>query len=248
VTKTSGLGDGLIFGSADMSGDVQQLNSLSTPRSTFDFTGIDKKAMERQTGTVDGLLNMTTFFNPGAAANAAHLVARTLPRTDVQLAYLRGTTLGSPAFCILGKQVNYDPSRGTDGSLTFAVNVPANGSGAEWGDQLTPGSRTDVAATPTPTAVDLTTVSTAFGWQAYLFVQAFTGTSVTATIQDSADNATFATLTGAAFTAATAAGVQRLQGGRTATVRRYLRVATTGTFSSATFSVVFVRNKNTVSL
>jgi len=79
--------------------------------------------------------------------------------------------------------------------------------------------------------------------------QAFTGTSVTATIQDSADNSTFATLTGGLrFTAATAAGVQRLQGGRTATVRRYLRVATTGTFSSATFSVVFVRNKNTVSL
>jgi len=127
VTKTSGLGDGLIFGSADMSGDVQQLNSLSTPRSTFDFTGIDKKAMERQTGTVDGLLSMTTFFNPGAAANAAHLVARTLPRTDVQLAYLRGTTLGSQAFCILGKQINYDASRGADGSLTFAVTAQANG-------------------------------------------------------------------------------------------------------------------------
>jgi hypothetical protein len=33
-----------------------------------------------------------------------------------------------------------------------------------------------------------------------------------------------------------------LAGANNATVRRYVRVSTTGTFSSATFTVMFVRN------
>jgi len=243
LAKQSGLGDGLLFGPYDMSGDVQQLSSLSTPRGVLDFTGIDKSATERQTSTKDGALGMTTFFNPGPAASAAHLVARALPYTDVQLAYLRGTALGSPAFCILGKQTTYDGSRGADGSFTFNVNAVANGFAAEWGDQLTPGPRTDVTATTPASGVDLTDVSTAFGWSAYLHVLAFTGTSVTMTLGDSADNAAFTALSGGAFAAATAIGVQRIAGGPTAVVRRYLRVATSGTFTSATFAAVFVRNR-----
>jgi hypothetical protein len=101
--------------------------------------------------------------------------------------------------------------------------------------------RTDTTAT-NGTAFDCGAVSTLFGGQAYLQVNAFTGTSVTVKLQDSADNATFADLTGAAFTAATARGAQRLVLNPTATVRRYVRAVTTGTFSSAVFQVTFVRN------
>jgi hypothetical protein len=81
------------------------------------------------------------------------------------------------------------------------------------------------------------------GAQFYLHLTAFTGTSVVVKIEDSADNATFADLAGAAFTSATGATFERIATGASATVRRYLRVITTGTFTSASFVVNAVRNE-----
>lgn len=87
------------------------------------------------------------------------------------------------------------------------------------------------------------TLQSAFGAQAYLQVTGFTGTSVTVAVQDSADNSTFTAVTGLTFTAVTAAPAwQRLATAGNATLRRYVRVATTGTFSSATFAVMANRN------
>jgi hypothetical protein len=74
------------------------------------------------------------------------------------------------------------------------------------------------------------------------------GTSCTVTIQDSADNSSFANVTGGAFTAvvAGARSDQRLETTRALSVRRYLRAITSGTFSSAVFAVLAVRNQTTV--
>lgn len=240
MAKSSGLGDNLYISGFNLSGDIQQLNSIATPRGTLDVTGIDKSAYERVPGIRDGSIEMTTFFN--AASNQQHAVLKTLPTTDVHVAYFRGTTLGNPAAAMVAKQTNYDPTRNNDGSLTFSVSATSNSFGLDWGVGLTAGVRTDTAAT-NGASVDQTTVSTAFGWTAYLQVFAFSGTSVTVTIEDSADNAAFATLSGASFTAATGVTAQRLASGTsTDTVRRYVRAVTTGTFSNAQFAVVFVRN------
>jgi len=77
------------------------------------------------------------------------------------------------------------------------------------------------------------TLQTAYGAQGYLQVTQFTGTSVTATIQHSADNSSWSTLI--AFTAVSAApAFQRLA--VTGTVSRYLRAITTGTFTAASFA------------
>lgn len=87
------------------------------------------------------------------------------------------------------------------------------------------------------------TLQTAAGAQAYLQVTGFTGTSVTVAVQDSADGTTYTAVTGLTFTAVTAAPAwQRLATAGSATIRRYLRVSTTGTFSSATFAVMLNRN------
>ncbi len=75
---------------------------------------------------------------------------------------------------------------------------------------------------------------------------AITGTSVTVTLEDSADNSSFAGFTGSAFTAATVLGWQRIAGAAGATVRRYVRARTSGTFSNAQFAVVFVKNETAV--
>jgi hypothetical protein len=246
MAKQSGLGDNLLVGGYDLSGDVGAVGNVGGGvAGTQDMTGINKSAFERVGLARDGRLEYTAFFNPAGA----HPVLSALPTADQVATYCRGTTLGDPGACMVGKQINYDPTRGQDGSLTIAVQTLANGYGLEWGRQLTAGLRTDTAAT-NGSSVDFGTGSTAFGLQAYLQVTAFTGTSVTVTLQESSDNGSvdpWAAVTGGAFTAATGITTQRIATSATQTVERYLRVVTTGVFTSATFNVVVVRNTTAVS-
>lgn len=242
--KQTGLGDNFYIAGYDVSGDVQSLGNVSCPQGALDLTGIDKSAHERAGGARDGLVEFTTFFND--ADDQEHEALSSLPRTNVDLMYCRGTTLGNAAACLRGKQIDYALNRGDDGSLTFGVQAQANAYGLEWGRLLTAGKRTDTTATNGAT-LDQTTASTSFGWQAYLQAFALTGTSCTVTIEDSANGSGWATLSGAGFTAFTGRGVERKQASSsTATVRRYVRAVTTGTFSSATFALVFIRNETAV--
>jgi hypothetical protein len=244
MAKQSGLGDLVIVAGVDVSGDVGSLGRIGGGPAALEVPGADVFAQERIGGVRDGAIDWSSWFNPARA----HLTYNDLPTADVAVTYGRGRSQGSPGAVLIGKQIDYAGTRGQDGSLSFALNALANGYGLDWGRQITAGLRTDTTATSPATGLDLTDVSTLFGWQAYLQVTAFTGTSVTVTLQDSADNSAFANLTGAAFTAVSAAPAwQRLEGGRTATVRRYVRAITSGTFSNAVFNVVFARNYTAVS-
>jgi hypothetical protein len=90
------------------------------------------------------------------------------------------------------------------------------------------------------TGVDQVAVSTTSGWVGHINVSAFAGTSVTIKLQDSADNTTYADLTGGTFTAITGPTKERLVGASNATVRRYVRGAiSAGTFTSVTFTLAF---------
>lgn len=242
MAKQGGMGDNLYVDGYDLSGDVGSLGRVGGGPAAGEVTGIKKSAPERIGLERDGGIDYAAWFNDENVATplGAHQVLKTLPTIDRQVTYCRGTALGGPAASLISKQVNYDASRGQDGSLAFQVNSQANGFGLEWGEQLTAGQRTDTVAT-NGTGIDYGAVSTLFGWTAYLHVFAFTGTSVTVTVQDSADNVSFANLTSGAFVAATAIGAQRITGTTTATVRRYVRAITSGTFSNAVFSVNFVR-------
>jgi hypothetical protein len=241
VAKTSGLTDNLLVGGYDLSGDVGSLEKIAGGIATIDVTGINKSAYERLGGQRDGGIDFTAFWNVSAAQ--AHAVLSTLPTADVYLQYLRGTTLGNPAACLIAKQIDYAPTRASSGELTAKISAASNAYGIEWGEQLTAGLRTDTAAT-NGTGID-GTASSSFSWQAYLQSTALTGTSCTVTIQDSADNAAWANVTSGAFTAFTGPGAQRLAGAGGAILRRYVRAITTGTFTVATFSCVIVRNGST---
>lgn len=242
MTKQSGLGDNLYVAGYDVSGDITSIGVVGGGPAYLETTGIDKLAMERIGGKRDGRLECTSWFNP--TATRAHDRLSNLPTADVIVAYFRGTTLGNPSANIVAKQVNYDGSRADDGAFTFASSFQGNGFGVEWGRSLTAGKRTDTVAT-NGTAVDFGTGSTAFGLQAYLHVFAFTGTSVTVSLEESSDNGVgdpFAAVTGGAFTAATGITSQRIATSNVQTVERYLRVVTAGTFSNAVFAVSVVRN------
>jgi hypothetical protein len=243
MTKTSGLGDQLLVGGTAIGGDIQAISRIGGGNTPIDLTDITKSAHARVVGHVDGGINLTSFFDP--AAGAAHPVLSALPTADTAVTYSRGNALGVPAASVVAKQIGYDPNRAADGSLMFAVSAVANGYGLEWGVAVSAGVQTDTTGT-NGTGVDLTTVSTAFGWQAYLHVGALTGTNVVVTLQDSANNSAFTNLASGAFTSVTSAPAwQRLASGVTDTVRQYVRVVTSGTFTSATFYVAFVRNTAT---
>ncbi len=242
MTKQSGLGDAFYFGGYDLSGEVNALSKVGSPLAVLDVTPINVKAHVRIAGLRDGGIDFSTFFDP--AAGHSHPVLAALPRTDVVACYFAGgQAIGNAAACMVAKQVDYDPTRGNDGALSSAVSSVANSYGLDWADQLTPGLRTDVAAT-NGTARDFG-AATSFGFQMYLQVTAFTGTDVTVKLQDSADNVSFADLASGAFAQTTAAHTaQRVAVGGTATVRRYVRAVTvtSGGFTSATFAVALAKN------
>lgn len=245
MAKQSGLAQKLIVGAFDVSGDIGGLTNVHGGPAFQDVTGIDKSGHERIGTERDGSMEYIAFFNN--AVGQAHAVFSALPRTDVMNTYMTGQLQGAACACMIGKQNNYDPKRTNAAELTIDIKMAANGFGLEWGRSITAGLRTDAGATSPATGLDNTDVSTLFGWQAYLQVTALTGTNVIVTLQDSADNAAFANLTGGAFTSVTAVpATQRLTGGPTDTVRRYIRAITTGTFSSATFTLVFIRNYTAV--
>ena len=237
MAKQSGLGHRLIVGGVDLSGDTQQYE-VSGGAELLEVTGIDKSGKERIGGQRDGYLKWTSFFNP--SAGQAHPVLSALPTTDVQLALLAGTGVGTPAACIIGKQPNYAGKRAENGMFTFDCQVDGDGTALEWGVQLTAGVRADTTAT-TGTTLDQG-ASSANGAQAYLQVLGVTGTSVTVKVQDSADNSSWADVTGLTFTAATGAWTERVATSNTATIRRYVRATTTGTFTAASFVAVICRN------
>lgn len=250
MSKQSGLGDQLFFGGYDLGGDVNAIAGITTPRNTLPSTGITVAGMERMYGTRDGAAEFSTYFNPSVGQQ--HKVLSVLPTTDVGVMYLRGTTRGNQGIGLVGKQIDYAPSRGDDGSLTISTSVQANAYGLDWGQQLTAGKQTDASAASS-TGVDLgvlgTAGSTAFGFQAYLQVFSIGSGTPTVKIQSSSDNGSgdaFSDLTDGSFGAVTAPSTVRIQSSSaTLSVERYLRVVTTGTFTNLVFAVVVNRNEGT---
>lgn len=244
MAKESGMGDNFYLDGYNLSGDIGSLSRIGGGPQVIDVTAIDKSAFERVGGLRDGTIEFSAYFNP--STDRAHDRLSNLPTTDVQIMYFHGQVQGNDAAAMVAKQVSYDGTRNADGSFTFAVQAVSNSYGLEWGKQITAGIRTDVTGTTPATGLDFG-AATSFGWQAYLQVFAFAGTSVTVTLEDSANNSSFAGFTGSAFTAATAIGTQRLASATpTATVRRYVRAVTSGTFTVANFALIFVKNESLV--
>lgn len=199
MAKQSGMGMRLLLGGYDVSGDINALDQVSGGPELLDVTDITQSAHSRIPGQRDGHMAFTAFMD---TANA-HPVLSALPRADVLMTALLPTlAVGGAAACLNAKQLNYDPTRSAKGDLTLKVAGDGNAFGLEWGVTLTAGLRTDTTAT-NGAALD-NAAATGWGAQMYLQVTGFAGTSVTVTVQQSADNSTWITL-GSAFTAVTAA-------------------------------------------
>jgi hypothetical protein len=242
MTKQTGLGCALYVGGNDIGGDTQSFTTHGGP-ALLDTTDITQSAHSRLGGERDAGIDWVSYFNP----TGAHPALSALPTADVIATLLIGPlAVGCPALSQVSKQINYDPTRGTDGSLTEALSTQSNGFSQEWGNALTAGKRTDSAAT-NGASNDFLAASPSFGAQAYLQAFSFSGTDVTVKLQDSADNSSFADVTGGGFTQITGGtpSAQRIATSAVLQIRRYVRAVTvtTGGFSSLVFAVQVTVNQ-----
>lgn len=245
MAKSAGLGMRLFVAGYDFSGDIGSFTTIRGGPAALECTGIDKSAYERFGGKRDSEVGFTAWFNDASAQSHPRLSL--LPTSAIHVMGTIGSSIGSPGFAQISRQVNYDPTRPEDGSWSSTVQCLGDGYGLEWGEQLTANKRTDTAAT-NGSSLD-GTAGTTEGMQAYLQVFSFTGTSCTVKIQSSSDDGAgdaFADVTGLTFTAATGITTERIATAAGASIERYLRVVTTGTFSECTFIVLVVRNKTAV--
>jgi hypothetical protein len=241
MAKSSGLGANCYVQGYDLTNDIGQIDALENGRGLLGVTGLDKSGHERLQGLQTGRIAFTGFFND--AALQEHVALKLIPTTDVIGTVFKTAALAAVAASLIGKRTNYPVTRAADGAMGTGTEIQSNADQLNYGLALTAGKRTDVAAT-NGTGVDFGTGSTTFGLVAYLHVFAFTGTSVTVTIQESSNDGAgdpYAAVTGGAFTAATGITAQRIETSLTQTVERYLRAVTTGTFSSAQFAVMAKR-------
>jgi len=233
----------------NVSGDITAVDEITGSMEELGCTGIDKSARERLGGVRDGLIKATSWWN--SAVGGTHDTLAALPTTDMHAMYLAGSTIGDYAACLVAKELTHSPKRGDDGSMTAEFELGGNAYGLEWGRLLTAGIRTDTSAT-NGSSLDFTAGigTTAFGLQAYVQVTAFSGTSCTIKIQESSDDGgadTWADVTGGSFGAQSAVGASRIATTSGLSVERYLRVVTSGTFSSCSFAVAVCKNLTSTS-
>jgi len=235
MAKKSGLGGQIFVGGYDLSGDVAAINNASSPRELLDSTALNASGHERVMGLSDGNLAVNSWFND--STEQEHAAFKSLPTTDRIVTWAVGATRGDVAACLVSKQINYDGSRGSDGSLSFTIDSQANGVGLDWCETLTTGKETHSSAGSSTSRDD--GAATSAGMVAYLEIVDCDSGTPTVTIQQSSDNGSsdaFATVL--SFTAvgyASAPTAERIT--VSGAVERYLRITTTGTFSNLDFIV-----------
>ena len=237
MAKSSGLGQRMWVHGRDISGDVGSLQSLATPKRVIENPqGIDSSAVQRLLAHGDGLLGFTGWFND--APDQLHDALSGLPLTDLVSLVAMSTTRGAAAYALVGKLVDHAHNRTADGALQITASMEANLVPGEWGVMVTAGSET-IASAGDLGSLDENgaDASSALGASAVLqFISLGSGTP-TIILEDSTDNAVFATLI--TFTATPAPVGQRLT--VTGNVDRWLQMTATGTFTNAVIAVMFRR-------
>ena len=238
----SGITEALYVNQYDLSGDIGAFGSIVHNRNLMDDTTIQQPAIARLRLLHDGSITYHAFLD--VAAGQEHpVLGVALNGVSALWTWASGLTIGALTASLVAIASDYPIARGQDGSAVIDATAQANGYGTEFGNLLTVGKQT-FASSGAGTSVDDFGAATAFGLAGYLHAMSLGSGTATVTIQDSADNASFANVTGGGFTAITGATSERIQTGATAAVRRYVRVNVTGTFSNLVAVVSFVRYIN----
>jgi hypothetical protein len=233
-----GKGIRVLFNQYDMSQFLNQADA-STTVDTAEDTSFGDTWKSYIAGLHDGTLSLSGFFD--AVANGVDATFQAALGTGSTLVSVLWTGNTVPGRGVLTRaiQTSYDVSAPVGDVVSAAAEIQADG-GVWHADVLLGGPA--VTATGNASSAD-NGVATSDGWVANLHVTAMSGTTPNFTfkIADSADNSTFADLSGGGFTALTTIGSQQISG--TGQVRRYARAAytVTGTTPSCTPTMTLAR-------
>lgn len=200
---------------------------------TAETTTLGATAKAYIPGIQDAALTADGIYDGAANQIDAHIAAGFGSTNAVACSYLpQGDTLGNIAYVGKLHQTSYEIATPVDGVASITLEGQADG-GLSRGVVLQ--SLAAKTATGNGTSYDGTASSSA-GFVAALHVTAASGTtpSLTARVEHSADNSTWATL--GTFTAATSANSSEVITG-TGTVNRYLRAAWTISGTGPSFTV-----------
>jgi hypothetical protein len=242
VSFTHGKDAEVFFGGYDLTGYLSEANSSAVGdlAEASPFGSVYKGFVA---GLTDSKFTASGFFD-GSADAVDEVLAAALNGVAREMTHLpAGDALGARGRSITAVETTYEVSTPADGVAAVSLEAQSN-VGPEPVFVVHP-KGAETADGNDATAVDGAAATTA-SWAAYLHVTAVSGTgtpTLTARIQDSADNSTFADVTGGAFAAKTAIGSERIAGAAGATLRRYVRSARviTGTTPSLTYLVTVNR-------
>jgi hypothetical protein len=185
-------------------------------------------------GLEEGSVSFGGLYDGSASAVDEVLNTALNGTSVVSVSWPGADTIGQAAAMLQAKEASYQIRVVNNDMVRITGNATAD-TGARFGIVLK-----DHAAETSPgnfSSVD-NSASTANGAVGQLHVTAFTGTNATIKITDSTDDAVFSDL----ITFTTVTDVTSERGTVAGTVNRYARVELTGTFTTITFIVSFVRN------
>lgn len=234
----AGKNSGVLFGAFDL---TSYFNSFSFSRETnaISTTMFGDSNESYIAGIETANLDLSGLFDGGTDAVDEELANAFSVTTATPLTvFQNGTTAGEPCVVLNSKIQNYT----IDSSVSDAVAVSSSFIGDNFGRGLSLYALTNTSATANTTAVDFGS-STSFGGQAFLHCTAHSSADIDVKIQSSADNSSFADVSGMSFTNISGTTSERIASANNITVNRYVRLAITVNSGSATFQVSFSPNK-----
>lgn len=134
MAKSSGLGMSVAIDDSGgtartISNDIGSVD-IGTPRGVWDFTGVDKSAIERTLLLADAQFGYSGFFNP-AANPSSHGVFSTVPSSTVERT--NTVTIGGKVLACEMVFPDYQLKRAQNGEVTFsATGMLSNGAVPTW--------------------------------------------------------------------------------------------------------------------
>ena len=234
-TFIAGKDNKVLFGAFDLSSyfnsasfsreqEVSETTTFGSSQATY------IQSTETATASLGGFIDLGT----DAVDEELQAVIGSASATPLSI-YQGGDTAGNKVVLLNSRIQNYT----IDSSVADAVGVSATFTGDNFGNGKSLYALTNTSATANTTAVDFGASST-LGGQAFLHCTAHSSANISVKIQSSADNSSFADVSGFSFTAISGTTSERIA--TTNTVNRYVRLAITVTSGSATFSVGYAHN------
>jgi len=239
VSFVHGKNTSVYLGAIDLSGYLDSMD-LSADADFADTTTFKATWKAGLVGVVGAKVDYTGLYDPGEV-QLGQLITSETPNV---LTYCPGgdAAIGDRARLVNARETQWSNGAPVGGVVNIKGSFTSDGI-VGIGDVLHPLGE-DTNTTTGAEKDDAAATTTA--WTAHLHVILVDGGSWVVKLQDAASSGSYSDLTGGAFTAATGATAERLQGAAGSTLRRYVRYVATRTGGSAgdgiTFALAYSRN------